>query len=234
MINILFVDDDKVTLKLVKEILESAGYSAVAVPDPRDALDHLEKETFDLVISDANMPGGVSGFDLVKTIRRNSKFASLPVALLTGRRDKKDIQMGLECGADDYIIKPIDPHILLGKIESLLKKKPPQVQAKFPEGPVRQKAEWDVETQITYISERGLILSSPLIAPPDTKFRVRSEFFNQLGISPPILRVVGYTRDASSPNSYLINANFFGLTDVDLQKIRGWLNTKFSPPKKAG
>ena len=70
MINVLFIDDDKVTLRLVREILEGAGYSVVACTDPRDALDHLSKEPFDLILTDANIPGGVSGFDLVRTIRK--------------------------------------------------------------------------------------------------------------------------------------------------------------------
>jgi CheY-like chemotaxis protein len=232
MINILFIDDDKVTLKLVKDILESSGYSVVTTPDPRDGLDRLEREVFDLIITDANMPGGVSGFELIKTIRGKPKFAHLPIAMLTGRRDKKDIQLGLDSGADDYIIKPIDPMILLGKIQSLLKKRPPTTN-NFPEGPVRKKAEWDVETQITYVSERGLTLWSPLFAPMDTKLKVRSDFFAQIGIECPYLRVTGYTRDPSNASMYFISANFIGLTDTELQKIRQWLNSNIASLKKS-
>src|SRR5438105_4750767 len=118
MIQVLFVDDDRVTLKLVKGILEGAGYAVIICTDPREALDRMEREKVDVIISDANMPGGISGFDFVKTIRGRSEYRDLPVALLTGRREKRDIQMGLQVGADDYIIKPIDPLVLLGKIET--------------------------------------------------------------------------------------------------------------------
>ncbi|MDZ4676687.1 MAG: response regulator [Oligoflexia bacterium] len=234
MTNILFIDDDKVTLKLVKDILESSGYSVVTSTDPRDGLDKLEREVFDMVITDANMPGGVSGYELIKTIRGKPKFAHIPIAMLTGRRDKKDIQLGLDSGADDYIIKPIDPMILLGKIQALLKKKSVQVPTtSFPEGPVRRKAQWDVDTQITYISERGLTLRSPLFAPMDTKVKVNSEFFQQIGIEPPILRVTGYTRDPSNAGLYFISANFIGLNDTELQKIRHWLNSNLASLKKS-
>src|SRR3954471_15653832 len=94
-LNILFVDDDKVALKMVKGILESAGYGVTVTMDPREALEKLTHYHFDLLISDANMPGGISGFDLVRTIRSQPRFGDLTIALLTGRREKQDIRQGL-------------------------------------------------------------------------------------------------------------------------------------------
>jgi len=226
MIQVLFVDDDRVTLKLVKGILEGAGYSVIAVADPREALDVLERENVDILISDANMPGGVSGFDLVRTIRTMYKFKDLPIALLTGRREKRDIQMGLQSGADDYIIKPIDPLILLGKIETLLKKRTLQVQVTpFAERSVRAPATWDVDTQITQVSEQGMTIWSALSSPVDAKLRVKSEFFGVLGIDPPMLRVIGFSRDPNNPTMYFINTAFIGMNDNEMQKIRSWLMT---------
>jgi DNA-binding response OmpR family regulator len=228
MSQILFVDDDKITLKLVKGILEGAGYTALLASDPREALEILEKHTIDALITDANMPGGISGFDLVKTVKNRPEYKALPTALLTGRREKKDIAMGLAVGADDYIIKPIDPLILLGKIESLLKRRPAQVTpTHFPERPVRLPATWDVETQITTVSERGLTLWSAISAPVDGKIKIKSEFFKTIGIEAPILRVVGFSRDPSQTQTtmYFINTIFIGLTDTELQKIRQWLIT---------
>ncbi len=234
MINILFVDDDKVTQKLVKGILNSAGYSVTTLSDPRDAFDRLNSEHFDIIITDANMPGGISGFDFIRTIRRTEKFSKIPVAMLTGRRDAKDIQLGLEVGANDYILKPIDPLILLGKVEGLFKKRSPEIsKTVFQEGPVRQRANLNLDLEIVYLSERGMVITSPLIAIEDSKMKIQSEFFGQLGINPPILRVTSCTPDPSNPNIFLIKTNFIGLSDTDLQKIRNFLNTKVTP-KKAG
>jgi CheY-like chemotaxis protein len=226
MIKILYVDDDRVALKMVKSILESAGYAVTTTTDPRDGLERMKTESFDLVISDANMPGGVSGFDMVRTIRSQMHFDKVAVALLTGRREKKDIQLGLECGANDYIIKPIDPDILLSKVESLIKKKAPQhPAARFAERSVRQQAKWDLDIQITYVSERGLTLWAPLYAPIDAKIKVRSDFFTAVGIEPPILRVAGYTRDPSQEGMFYINTVFVGVHESELQKIRAWIHS---------
>lgn len=232
MIKVLFVDDDKVTQKLVKEILSGAGYSVVVSDDPRDAFEKLNIEPFDVVLTDINIPGGFSGFAFVKTMRSYPKFQKMPIAMITGRRDKKDIQLGLECGADDYILKPIDPMILISKVESLVKKTGVTSNIQFPEGPVRQKAVWNVEAEINYVSERGLTLSSPVSAVEDAKMRINSEFFNQIGIQPPLLRVVSCTKNPVNSHLYEIKTTFIGLNDSELQKIRGWLNVKFNPSKK--
>jgi DNA-binding response OmpR family regulator len=226
VINVLFVDDDKVTQKIVKEILENSGYCVTTVSDPRDAIDRLNSEPFDVIITDANMPGGISGFDFCKTLRLTEKFAKIPIAMLTGRRETKDIQLGLESGADDYILKPIDPLILLGKVESLLKKKPGAIpDTKFSERTVRQRAQWPLDIEILYVSERGIVISCTLMAAADSKFRINSDFFAQIGIAPPLLRATSCVKDPSNSNIFHIKANFIGLGDSDLQKIRSWINT---------
>src|ERR1700756_3638022 len=119
MFNVLVVDDDKDFLRVVQKVLEAGGYSVVVATDAMDALEQLAKEVFDLVLSDANMPGG-SGFDLVRTLRRHPLTSAIPIALLTGRREKQDVAKGLASGADDYIVKPIDPDLFLDKVSSLL------------------------------------------------------------------------------------------------------------------
>jgi CheY-like chemotaxis protein len=120
--NILLVDDDPDVRRLVKKILEKAGYSVVAVENGLSALGELNEHPYDLLLSDANMPQ-YSGFDLVKAIRRLPKHRELSIAMLTGRRDKDDIQKAVELGVNDYIVKPVDPEVLIGKIQKLLEHK---------------------------------------------------------------------------------------------------------------
>ncbi|MGZ5278668.1 MAG: response regulator [Pseudobdellovibrionaceae bacterium] len=112
MAKVLVVDDNESTQKLINSILYSRGHMTVAVTEPRDALDKLKGEVFDLVISDIMMPGGIS------------EFASIPVIMVTGRRDRRDIERAIQCGADDYVVKPVDPEILISKVNSLLEKNP--------------------------------------------------------------------------------------------------------------
>ncbi|MCC6278288.1 MAG: response regulator transcription factor [Oligoflexia bacterium] len=230
MQNILFVDDDKVTLKMVESILTAAGYYVATTTDAMSVVERLEKEHFDLLITDANMPL-LSGFDLIRTIRMHEKLAHIPITLLTGRREKKDIQMAINSGADEYIVKPIDPVIFIGKVEGLLKKFSPASKSQFPEGPVRAEAKFDHQVEITYVSERGLTLASNFTAPVNSKIKVQSEFFNRIGIEPPTLRIIGTSVDNTNAARTLMSTSFIGLTDNELQKIRQFLNTTFQKAK---
>jgi len=227
--SVLVVDDDKDFLRIVQKVLETGGFSVVTTTDAMGAMEQLQREVFDLVLSDANMPGP-SGFDLVKTIRKTPGLASLTVALLTGRRDKEDVDRGMKSGADDYIVKPIDPDVFLDKIQTLLKNRPPQemVEISFAESPVHLEANWKVKTEITTISERGLTLWSPITAPLNAKFKVSSDLFTQIQIDPPLLRVVNCTPDPRIPNLYFTQVSFVGLNEGERQKIRFWINTNIT------
>jgi DNA-binding response OmpR family regulator len=230
MQHILFVDDDKVTLKMVENILTAAGYYVATTTDSLSVIERLERESFDLVITDANMPM-LNGFDLIRTIRMHEKLSHLPIALLTGRRDKKDIQHAITSGADEYIVKPIDPVILIAKIETLLNKTPTKGLSSVPEGPVRAIAHFEHEAEITYVSEKGLTLACVLSAAVNTKIKIQSEFFHRIGIEAPILRITGIAKDPSNSSRCLMTTSFIGITDNDLQKIRQFLNTNFQKPK---
>lgn len=118
MQKILLVDDDADVRRFVKKILERGGYSVVVVENGLTALNELNNDTYDLLLSDANMPQ-YSGFDLIKTIRLQAKHKDLMIAMLTGRREKQDIELAIELGVKDYIVKPIDPQLLLQKVEKI-------------------------------------------------------------------------------------------------------------------
>lgn len=119
MHHILLVDDDADVRRMVKKILEKGGYQVSVVDNGLSALDELNSRTYDLLVSDANMPQ-YSGFDLIKALRRQPRHRELCIAMLTGRREKQDIQLAIDLGVNDYIVKPIDPDVLLNKIEKIL------------------------------------------------------------------------------------------------------------------
>ena len=115
MARILVVDDDTDILKLVERVLGQVGHTVFTAEDPMRAMDLIQRVGFDLLVSDANLPH-YSGFDLVQTIRHEPKYANMSIAMLTGLREKKDIERAIKAGVDDYIVKPIDPLILIQKI----------------------------------------------------------------------------------------------------------------------
>ncbi|MCJ2038190.1 response regulator [Methylobacterium sp. J-059] len=119
---ILVVDDSITTRTLEKGILEAAGYRVVVCVDGQDALDrlHADIEVFDLVLADVEMPR-LDGFGLLAAIRAETRFARLPVVLMTSRGDAADVARGLDLGADAYLTKQkFDQRQLLDTIGQLL------------------------------------------------------------------------------------------------------------------
>jgi two-component system chemotaxis sensor kinase CheA len=116
---LLIADDTLTTRALIQTILETAGFEVLAVSDGLQAWRMLEKESFDLLVSDVEMPH-MSGLDLTRKIRDSERLKNLPVILLTGRGARKERLMGMEAGADAYLVKSgFDQSELLQRIEDL-------------------------------------------------------------------------------------------------------------------
>jgi signal transduction histidine kinase len=117
---VLVVDDSPVTVEVLRDLLEGHGYRVVVAPDGPTALEKIETEAPEIIVTELWLPL-MSGFDLVKRVRREEETRLLPILLLTSRRSKEDIAYGLNVGADDYVPKPFDRGELLARIGVLLR-----------------------------------------------------------------------------------------------------------------
>lgn len=118
--SILIAEDSITSRTLLKNILESAGYSVKATVDGVDAFTELRADEYHLVVSDIEMPR-MNGFELVTKIRQNKKTAELPVILVTGLESKEDRERGIDVGANAYIVKrSFDQSNLLQVIKKLI------------------------------------------------------------------------------------------------------------------
>lgn len=102
--SVLVVEDSITTRMLLKNILEAAGYRVVTAVDGLDALTSLKSGTFDIVVSDIEMPR-MNGFDLTAKIRSDKGLADLPVILVTALASREDREHGIDAGANAYIVK---------------------------------------------------------------------------------------------------------------------------------
>ncbi|MEK6590239.1 MAG: response regulator [Nitrospinota bacterium] len=102
--SIMVVEDSVTSRVLLKNILESAGYTVQTAVDGIDAITRLKTEDFDLVVSDIEMPR-MDGFDLTLKIRDDKKLSELPVILVTALEKREDRERGIEAGANAYIVK---------------------------------------------------------------------------------------------------------------------------------
>jgi len=116
------VDDDPRMLSMMRRTLEADGYGVSVAQDGDAALDSLRRQPVDLVILDVMLPGA-DGFEVCRRMRRESV---VPVLMLTARDEPVDKVTGLDCGADDYVVKPFDPGELLARARALLRRLQPR------------------------------------------------------------------------------------------------------------
>lgn len=119
MNSILIVEDDKELNRIINEYLTSNDYSTTACFNGTQALERLEKNTYDLILSDIMMPE-MDGFSLAEKIRKIDTLT--PIIFMSARDDKFSKQLGYKLGIDDYIVKPFDIDELVFKINAILRR----------------------------------------------------------------------------------------------------------------
>jgi DNA-binding response OmpR family regulator len=126
IVDILVVDDDLTTRKMLRFVLEQqGGHRVVEAADAAGALLILADESFDLAMIDVVMPG-IDGLELCKRIRATS---NMPIVVVSARGDIQSRVRGLQLGADDYLPKPFDPSELAARVEAVLRRSNRSVRA---------------------------------------------------------------------------------------------------------
>jgi len=120
---VLVVDDDPALAEMLGIVLRTEGFEPSFVADGSRALNAFRMTKPDLVLLDLMLPG-TDGIDVCRQIRAES---GTPIVMLTARGDTVDVVLGLECGADDYIIKPFSPRELLARIKAVMRRRAPQL-----------------------------------------------------------------------------------------------------------
>ena len=119
---VLVAEDNADSRQLMVDILDSQGYEVLTAPDGVFALETARQEIPDLIILDVNMPR-MNGFDVCAKLKANPELASIPVLMLTALGRVEDRVKGLGLGADDYLVKPINPRELLARVDTRMRAK---------------------------------------------------------------------------------------------------------------
>lgn len=128
----LLVEDDPDIVELVAHYLQRDGWSVETAADGRSALGRLRDGGFDLLVLDLQLPG-MDGLSVCRELRGDAKTRALPVVMLTARGDEADRVVGLEVGADDYVVKPFSPKELMARLRALFRR----LERPEPEAPLR-------------------------------------------------------------------------------------------------
>jgi len=132
-ISILVIDDEAEVRDMLSEFLSCQGFAVVAVPNSADARQAMLEAPVQLALIDVSMPGE-DGLSLAQHFRRNYPVA---IILVTAKDSIIDRVVGLELGADDYVVKPFDPRELLARIRSVLRRSSVSAAAELGEGRIR-------------------------------------------------------------------------------------------------
>ena len=115
---VLVVDDEQKIVKIARDYLEQSGFRVLSAADGKLALAIARHDRPDLIVLDLMLPG-MDGLDVCRSLRRES---DVPIIMLTARAEEADRLIGLELGADDYIVKPFSPRELVARVRALLRR----------------------------------------------------------------------------------------------------------------
>jgi len=161
----LVVEDDADIVELLTHYLSADGFAVAAAADGRKALALLRQGDFDLLVLDLQLPG-LDGLAVCAEVRRDPRLRDVPIVMLTARGDEADRIVGLEMGADDYVVKPFSPKELVARVRALFRRVDRRDDADAPVAfrelrvdPARRTVRWkEREVRLT-AKEFGLLLA---------------------------------------------------------------------------
>ena len=179
MFNVLIVEDDKNLRKLINITLTKEKYTVYEATNGEEALDVIDKNYIDLIISDVMMPK-MDGFELIKELR-SSKY-KIPILLITAKNSIEDKKEGFLLGADDYMVKPIDIEELLLRVKVLLRRSKSTTEMKLQINDVLLDYTQMTVTKndkIYFLAQKEFLLLYKLLSSPDTVF-TRQEIMEEI------------------------------------------------------
>lgn len=120
---ILIIEDEQQIAQWVRTYFENAGFATLVAGDGKEGLALAQRETPALIVLDLNLPG-MDGIDLCRALRQDKRpqVAQVPIIMLTARVEESDRLIGLELGADDYVVKPFSPRELVARARAIFRR----------------------------------------------------------------------------------------------------------------
>jgi len=123
MAKVLIIEDELTLANNLADKLRGEGFSVLTAPDGEDGLDKVRTERPDLIVLDIMLPG-LDGLSLCRIVRRDTATSHIPIIMLTARGTEVDKIVGLESGADDYVVKPVALGEFLARVRAVMRRAP--------------------------------------------------------------------------------------------------------------
>jgi len=216
---VLIIEDTESHVALLETILRGSGYLAVVARDGFTGVRNLTERQFDAAIVDIQLPH-LGGFQVLEQIRRAENVKNMPVIMMSATRlQSEDIQRALKLGADDFVVKPLDPQIVQAKLERVLKGKTTWHEYDLAASEVCA-GTVELGLKIRAVNELGVRVESGVPLPSGKVVKISLDFFERLGLRANSLKVIESAKTARG--NYLSYLAFAGLSDSDSKKIRAW------------
>jgi DNA-binding response OmpR family regulator len=167
MRRVLVVEDDPDIVELLGHYLEREQFQVDAVTDGQAALERVRSQRYDLLLLDLQLPR-LEGLAVCRELRGDARTRELPIIMITARGDETDRVVGLEMGADDYVVKPFSPKELMARVRAVLRRtdRPPQTAEVVRFGaltldPARHTAHW--QTRLVHLTAKEFALLLALL-----------------------------------------------------------------------
>ena len=168
---ILVVEDELDILQLIGHNLKSADFDVLTSQDGYEALSVAKNHLPQLIILDLMIPG-LDGFEVCKELKRSPVTKDIPVLMLTARGEEVDRIVGLELGADDYVVKPFSPRELILRVRAILRRHAPEEQAI---------ARWQRDGLVVDLDAHRISVDNAETNLTATEFRLLAELIGNLG-----------------------------------------------------
>ncbi len=147
---IVIIEDEKDIVELVRYNFRREGFDVQSFARGKEGLEHLRRNAADLVLLDIMLPDR-DGFDICRQMRADTRLKNCPVIFLTAKGEEIDRVLGLEIGADDYVVKPFSPRELVARVKAVLRRKERPVER----GEVAEGGEFRLDSSTQEVTVRG-------------------------------------------------------------------------------
>lgn len=217
---ILVIDDNRSDLVMARFLIQREGWESHLLDNQAKSIQTIKDFQPHIILMDLEMPG-LSGFDVLKRIKRETSLNKIPIVILSGHSESENVKSAIGLGAVDYIIKPLDPELFSTKIKKHLNLEKTDIQKQWTEYDIPSHQQNDIElfisARILTFGEVSFCVSSQVPVPIGTCLYLKFAALKSLGLGDIPVQVASSMQKG---DKYEITFNIVGIDEEDLQKIR--------------